>query len=259
MLTGAISALLLLQSNSPAVTPLQNVIAGLNERNYAKIAAQYVGGKVISEEVAVMKRIQPEVKFSMKVISLKVSGNSGRIVVQVKESGKPQEETVQVVRSSGRWRIVASKKLVSSEKFFETLGVSVTQGGVFDRAERASRTTETLSNAKVVAVGINLYLSDNANKYSLTSATLRAAIQPYVKNIKVFFSRTTGKPFAFNDRLTGKNSADIAEPAKTVLLYEGSREKLTFTDGKTVVAFTDGQVRALSQAETKSGLLRWKP
>ncbi len=259
MLTTAISALILLQSDSPAVLPLRNVIAGFNERNYAKIAAQFVGGKLIPEEADLMRRLGPEVKYSMKVISVKLSGNAGRIIVQLKQAGKPEQETVNVVRSSGQWQIVPARDLAPNQKLFEMFGVSVTRGGVFDQGKRAKRLSDTLSNAKVVAVGINLYLSDNANKYSLTAATIRVAILPYVKNVKVFFSRTTGRPFTFNNRLTEKNLVDVADPAKTVLLYEGSKEKLTFTDGKTVVAFTDGQVRTLTPAEVKSSALRWKP
>jgi hypothetical protein len=43
------------------------------------------------------------------------------------------------------------------------------------------------------------------------------------------------------------------------MLYEGTNERFTFTDGKTVVAFTDGHVRLLTPATVKTVGLRWKP
>jgi len=200
-----------------------------------------------------------EYRFSITVTSVKLSGNSGKVTAKIKARGIDQSETVSVVRSTDTWQIVPVKKTTPSQLLFESLGVSVTTGGVFSQAQKTGTSTATLSNAKLVATGILIYLSDTANKFDLASATLQKVILPYVKNPKVFLSKATGKPFAFNNRLTGINVADVAEPAKTVLLYEGSQEKFTFTDGKVVIAFVDGHAKSFTPAQVKSGKLRWKP
>jgi len=259
MITTAISTLLLLQSNSPAALPLKNVIDGINERNFSKIAAQYVGGKVIPAEAAALKQSPRTFRFSLKIDSVKLTGNSGTVMVQVKGEGFTQAETVNVVRNGGAWRIVSGKVPKGKVQIFESLGISVTKGGLFAQAVANSSATETLSNAKQTALAVMLYLGDHNDKFSFSPDDLSAIALPYVKHKEILLSKATGKPFTFNKRLTGTNAAAITEPAKTVLLYEGANERFTFTNGKTVVAFTDGHVRLLTPAETKSGLLRWKP
>ncbi len=259
MLITAISALLLLQSNSPAALPLKNVIAGLNERKFAKIAAQYVGGKVIPSEAAAFANLPREYRFSITVTSVQVSGNSGKVTARLKATGMEQSEMVNVVRDSGTWKIVPLKKTPAPQSLFDSLGVSVTKGGLFKQARTASTNTATMSNAKQTALAVMLYLGDHNDKFSFAADDLSGAVLPYLKNEKILLSKGTGKPFTFNKRLTGTKAVDIALPAKTVLLYEGSNERFTFTDGKTVVAFTDGHVRLLTPETVKSVGLRWKP
>jgi prepilin-type processing-associated H-X9-DG protein len=116
-----------------------------------------------------------------------------------------------------------------------------------------------MSNAKQTALAVILYLGDHNDKFSFAADDLSAIVLPYVKHKEILLSKGTGKPFTFNKRLTGTKMIDIAEPNKTVMLYEGTNERFTFTDGKTVVAFTDGHVRLLTPATVKTAGLRWKP
>jgi prepilin-type processing-associated H-X9-DG protein len=68
----------------------------------------------------------------------------------------------------------------------------------------------------------------------------------------------SGEPYALNTHLDGLNLADLAEPARTVLFYEGKDEKLDFRhDGKSNVAFTDGHVKAIGPDEAEK--LIWNP
>ncbi len=67
-----------------------------------------------------------------------------------------------------------------------------------------------------------------------------------------------GKPYTLNTHLDGLNRADLAEPSRIVLFYEGKDEKLDFRhNGRANVAFCDGRVKAIGADETKN--LIWNP
>jgi len=68
----------------------------------------------------------------------------------------------------------------------------------------------------------------------------------------------TRESYAFNEKLDGAELDLIAEPANTVLVYEGKDGKLNFRHGhRAAVAFADGHVELINEEQAKT--LRWIP
>ena len=64
--------------------------------------------------------------------------------------------------------------------------------------------------------------------------------------------------YSFNEKLDGVSVAEIAEPANTVLIYEGKDGQLNFRhDCRATVAFVDGRVELINEEQAKT--LRWTP
>ena len=105
-----------------------------------------------------------------------------------------------------------------------------------------------------------VFCADYDDKLLLNTAKLKTKLMPYSKNESVFHCPDTAHPdpYAFNDRLTGKTLASLSEPAKTVLIYEGSNGKLAFRhSGRAAIGFADGHAKLLNAEEAKN--LIWKP
>jgi prepilin-type processing-associated H-X9-DG protein len=66
--------------------------------------------------------------------------------------------------------------------------------------------------------------------------------------------------YSFNRNLEGMTQQDVdrlANPRRTVLLYEGKNGRLDFRhNGRATVSFTDGSARLVDRQQAKS--LRWK-
>lgn len=112
-----------------------------------------------------------------------------------------------------------------------------------------AKRTIALSNAKQVAVGMQLYLIDYDEVFPWvqSSASIRKILMPYLKNEELWKTQNTkgNAEFYFNMSLAGVRISDVKEPARTPVFYD----PIPFPDSKILVAFVDGAARWLTQTE----------
>jgi hypothetical protein len=101
--------------------------------------------------------------------------------------------------------------------------------------------TRCLSNAKQVALAALMYAQDYDERLPpmKSAAQTQNLLNPYLKNKTLFTCPATQKPYVFNTRLSGMNTAKIAKPASTPLFCDAQAHG----DGKWTVAYTDGHVK----------------
>jgi hypothetical protein len=106
----------------------------------------------------------------------------------------------------------------------------------------------TISNAKQMALGMLMYISDYDNDFPYVQSTKGAyeLLDPYIKNREVFKSQNPdGAKFILNMAIAGANLASVQVPTETILFYEDKQ----WADGTRVVAFTDGSAKAVTSEE----------
>jgi len=145
---------------------------------------------------------------------------------------------------------------------------------VFSRAREAAKTATCLSNAKQLTLGVIMCAQDHGEKLPAADKWCDE-ILPNVKGPDVF--KCPNVPgaksgFAFNRALSGLTLSDIADPTRTVLIYEsnlgwngaGGPETMVspprhfVSSGRgVVIGFVDGHVEKVSSAELPQ--LVWEP
>jgi hypothetical protein len=117
-----------------------------------------------------------------------------------------------------------------------------------DPVEVDSAQTRTSSNMKQVALSIMMYSQDYDNLFPATSSTAdtQEVTFPYLKNAEVWKTyNPAGGRVLFNNKVAGASTNAIPLPAETVLLFE----ERVWADGRRAVAFTDGHVKFVPDAE----------
>lgn len=181
------------------------------------------------------------------------------------------EETIvlraETIKANKLWRIVAEKP----ETIFTNQGEDAPNIGLVRRlatylaypreAYRWLSVHRSLDQVKRLGLGVMQYTQDWDEHYPPAVATFREKIMPYIKDDSLFtspYDATGHQSYNLNSYLAGHSLADLQEPAQTVAIYLGHDEKLDFRfDGRTVIGFADGHVKAVDAEEAKT--LRWKP
>jgi prepilin-type processing-associated H-X9-DG protein len=119
-----------------------------------------------------------------------------------------------------------------------------------------SRALASRANAERLALALSMYTQDWDDSLPPKAASYKQTIYPYVKNEAVFTSPSDEKgvlSYSFNRRLEGRKLAEITEPARTILLYEGKGEQPRYRyAGKAVIAFVDGHVKLCSPEQVET-------
>lgn len=131
---------------------------------------------------------------------------------------------------------------------------------IFENARNAARAASCTSNMKQIALGVMMYTQDYDELTPNKPAAYADQIFPYVKNRAVFtcpLDPAGTSSYTFNSGIAGVPLSAMADPAKTVMIYEGKDGKLNYKhDGQAVVGFMDGHCKLLKPEET-AGLI-WK-
>jgi hypothetical protein len=127
------------------------------------------------------------------------------------------------------------------------------------RALNTIRAKSTLSNLKQLSFAALQFAQDYDDIYAFAPEYIEKALAPYMeKDPQIWKVPGRDEKYSFNANLSEKNLAQIANPAQTVLFYEGADEKPFFRyDGKAAIAFADGKVALVSPEEATK--LIWKP
>jgi prepilin-type processing-associated H-X9-DG protein len=139
------------------------------------------------------------------------------------------------------------------------------------RAKARAQSIVCMNNMKQLALGEMMYANDNKERFS-SADTWCDAVGKYVANQKTFLC-PAGDPsqrchYAFNSRLAGLGTREVAAPARTVLLFEieggwnisGGRElalQRPRHDKNIGVVFADGHCEITRESRFQT--LRWDP
>lgn len=119
---------------------------------------------------------------------------------------------------------------------------------VFAQAKLAAQKTNTLSNAKQLALAGLMYSNDwdDLNPYVQSTSQFKTVTMPYLKSEAPW---TTGNPngsrFLFAMNLAGVNSEAVDRPGEAPFIYESK----PWPDGRRVVAFLDGHAKMVTPDE----------
>jgi len=109
---------------------------------------------------------------------------------------------------------------------------------------------------KSIGLGAMQFSQDYDEKIDFGPDDFREKLKPYMKNDDAFNSPLTGRPYAMNPGLAHSTLAQLAEPANTVLFFDGRNGRLNFSaDGTAAILFADGHVKYVTPAEAAN--LTW--
>ncbi len=124
------------------------------------------------------------------------------------------------------------------------------------RAQRA------MNQLKQLSLGALQFVQDYDEFYAFDDEAHERALRPYLKTDSLYtIVGTKDEKWRFNDNLSAQPLAKLAEPARTVMFYDGASpdsDKLNFRfGGKTLICFADGHCKAFTKDELSD--LIWKP
>ena len=118
-----------------------------------------------------------------------------------------------------------------------------------------------LINLKRLALATFLLAQDNKEIFALKAATYHQSLLPYTHDERLFHcpdDNSDDISYSFNPNLENLLQAQLAEPAQTVMLYEGKDGQLEFRhNNRAGVCFTDDHCQLVTPEAAKT--LRWKP
>jgi prepilin-type processing-associated H-X9-DG protein len=183
-------------------------------------------------------------------------------------------ERLHLKRDAGNWLIAENYKSVdlSAEQergVVEDLLARMTS--LLTHPEQTTARTalsECQNHLKQIGLGILQFVQDFNERFDLHTGW-QNQIMPYVKAEESFHcpDAKEGEPsYAFNTKLENKLIGDIAQPAQTIMVYEGKDRKFEFRhNNKTLtnILFADGHVKSFTTQHLTDGLavgaVRWKP
>jgi prepilin-type processing-associated H-X9-DG protein len=232
-----------------------------------RAAAQFVENSKDPDKLAEFEKSIPKGALNFTVTNLVVTGTGDDAKVTfeltVIDSGRTQTEPMQTLtlhRTDGVWRIVQLPVPLQPAKGQELAYFATVIGnpeGALLQAKAASQATACLSNLKQLALTCMMFLTDYDDKFLLSTAKLQSKLMPYSKNEAIFSCKESGKPYSFNDNLTGLRVDTIKDPSKVVMVYEGAKGVLNFRhEGRAGVGFADGHVKLVGREAAKT--LLWK-
>ena len=245
-----------------AQTPEQVVQSYANAVNAKDInaAAKYVNGGALSSFSGQM--MPSEVgHFTLSKITSTIIGNYAFVTFE--DSIREHDATAEhlehgylvLVKSGSTWLID-----VPDHQDLAFLAFSLSPPpSLLIAANRSAHMTMCLSNLKQLDVALQLLMGDNDDKIAVTKTGWTTEIQPYIKGAKLL-TCPDDKPgvtsYSINENLIGKVSSEIADPAGTVLIYEGANHVLNFRhNGRAAVGFADGHCKMVNAEESKK--LKW--
>ena len=127
-----------------------------------------------------------------------------------------------------------------------------------NRKGYSAKAKRSMRQLKMLGLGVIQLVQDYDERYAFAPEYMQEALLPYLRDRELFFLPDSKELYAFNENLSDKSVAQVGEPARTVMFYEGADEKPTFRyDGKAAIGFADGHVALVSPDEAAK--LIWKP
>ena len=128
------------------------------------------------------------------------------------------------------------------------------------RSKKQAAEAGCLSNTKEIALGTLMYVQDYDEVLPRSAAGYNRLIAPYVKNDDMFRCAQDAKgtiSYSMNVNLQNRSFADVENPARTVLFYEGKNGVVNYRhEGRAAIATVDGHAKLMTETEVKA--LIWK-
>jgi len=251
---------------------INGFVSAWNEMNLKKASGFVVGGKIDADFTHMQDAMSKQwVKVAVTNLKTETTGDKAKSTFHVKlsmstnETIPEKDESVDLVRVDGKWLIVPATQADMAgrepKSYVGALAMITTDPGVFDQAHKAAESTSCLSNVKQLALAALMLANDNDDKFKLDLSHVKATFHPYLKNDQLWYCPSGPKDqvaYTFNASLANKSETEIAEPANTVMIYEGTKGQLNFRhSGRAAVAFADGHAKLINAEQAKT--LRWKP
>jgi len=153
----------------------------------------------------------------------------------------------------GAWRIVVGQPDVEFAKgplSLNRLAFFIQQApGTLDYI----RADESLRRLAALGAGAMRFIDDWDATYAFDPQYVGEALAPYTKDQRLFTVPGTNESYTFNGALSGQDIAKIADPARTVLFYEGHNEQPTYRyNGKAALCFVDGHAALVTPDDAKT-------
>ena len=138
------------------------------------------------------------------------------------------------MRTAGNLQDIAS---FDAEKFAQAV----------DESRLRVLRTQSLSRLRMLMVGIMQWSQENNEMLPAmqSSAALKKAIYPYIKDNATFSQPGTNQPYIPNVALSGKSLEKIASTSTIAAIYEAKPD----ISGYRAVAFADGHVKRVTESE----------
>lgn len=248
-------------------TTVKSFFKALAESNYNDLVACVKGAKHNENLARMIRQSDDFPQLRVDVIDVKIDGTkatcTARIIEPAKEArGDHPLEKVNLELVDGNWQIVAPKGEPDLGHFINGLAKALLMPDeVFASAREAAKKAACLSNIKQLATALLIVAADNGDVIKVKADSWKKAVMPYLKYQGIFTCPLDAKgafSYSINPAMAGIGIAKIKQPAKTVLLYEGSKGKLNFRHGgSAAVAYADGHVKMVNAETAKN--LNWKP
>lgn len=221
-------------------------------------------------------RSSPE-KLQISLVEAKpeVTGEMALVVVtldlQTNTEKNRFEETLTLRKTDGKWKIVpptAAELDARSKPGDKNPYALGTLAAIYNHPKKVKEVATAgailvscRSHLKQLATATFVFLEDYDDKFMLKPDAIKVGLSPYVRDNENFHCPADAAgavTYSLNPQLQGKARAKIRKPAETVMLYEGKKGALSFRhNGRAVVAFANGAVKAVTPAEAKA--LKWAP
>jgi hypothetical protein len=251
---------------TPDATPestVKGVVDALNNHDWKGVFSRFEGAKldlVVPQftKLAGMNARIP--KFFIKMTTLTTNGDmaTGPVSVGTQEGTQTTpnyvDDEVHLHRVNGDWKISDGK---TAQSMFTALGEISRNPEKLGMARDNARRTVILSDMKQIGLAVLMFANDFDDKLSFTQSTMKAKLQPYLKNDKLWVG-PDGKPLdvRINPAWVGKSMTAVSQPANCVMLSIGPKDKLQYFDGQTPIVFMDGHAKFLTSAAAKN--IMWK-
>ena len=169
-------------------------------------------------------------------------------ILQVQISTSNNFSVTELLQRNERLARITGMHSIASRFLLAMIVVSCIAVGAsaFQTPEIERNKSVSVGNLKQLALATVMYSQDFDNKFpqATTIEGIQKSINPYLRNQKSFKS-PKGEAYLFNFILSGTDCGKVTAPQEMVLFYEAS----AWPDKSRGVAFTDGHVKMLSEAE----------
>jgi prepilin-type processing-associated H-X9-DG protein len=105
---------------------------------------------------------------------------------------------------------------------------------------------------------VMMYTQDYDEIYPRKTPNYKPLILPYLKNEALLRCPSDTQQtlsYRFNKNLQGRSLGEVAQPDKTVMLYEGNDAGPIYRhEGKAAIVFADGHAKLMTQEEIKEAI-----